>query len=279
MKKIIPPVRMESRVNLISSIISPLDREDGNTFVFNITSSSKDVKGVPFAQSVLNFINTYSRIFDIEVTNLFIDPEFSQDSFNLYMENSESNYSYAQIEFRAKSIISSFAGPIVETSYNYEHEETYDMNSFNENLFHIYLLNCMTGFIHYCNDRFLKNIGNPCLYYPCKYAEIRGVYGYIIESLVKDTREDMLYQMSKLKSEKKIRVYGLRHNGDCTKPSVIEENVVSNRYGWFVTDYKSKNILSDKKKSYKLSKKNYKPMTEEDSNVFDFFSNYDNDEE
>ena len=108
-------------------------------------------------------------------------------------------------------------------------------------------------------------------FYPCKKAKIRGVSGYVVESLAEKSRSDMLYYMTKLMDSEKISVYGLRHDKDFTKPTKIERSVVFNRFGWFITSANSDEILSKKKSFYRLTKKNYEVLSKDDENIFDVF--------
>lgn len=277
MKKMKAVKKDSNKINLITNILTPFVKE--NRFVMNVTSSECLINQVPFSQSIINFFNTYGEVFGIVIESIVIDPEINIDTLNLYVENGTSDISYAQIIFRPYIQESTFSEPLMYTESNFEFEEYYLKNDFTETDFHFYLLTCLTKFADSCKKQFLNHdITNSIRFYPARRAKIRGVSGYVIESLAIETRNDMLYNITKLSLEDKIKVYGLRHGKDVSKPTTIENSVLYSRFGWFITKSASENILSKKKQEYRLTKKNYEELSKIDENIFDFFDEMNKEE-
>ena len=270
MKKLKAVKKDSKNINLITNVLTPFAKE--NRFVMNITSSEEMIDGIPFAQAIINFFNTYAKTFEIVIDSIAIDPKLDIDTLNLYVENGTSDVSYGQVIFHPSSQSSTFCYSILQTESTFEFEDYYEKKSFTENDFNFYLLTCLTNFISTCKQKFENRMNEPGYrFYPCKKAKIRGVSGYVVESLAEKSRSDMLYYMTKLMDSEKISVYGLRHDKDFTKPTTIERSVVFNRFGWFITSANSDEILSKKKSFYRLTKKNYEVLSKDDENIFDVF--------
>lgn len=270
MKKLKAVKKDSKNINLITNILTPFSKE--NRFIMNITSSEEMIDGVPFAQAIINFFNMYGKTYDIVIDSIAIDPKLDIDTLNLYVENGTGDVSYGQVIFHPASEKSTFCYPILQTESTFEFEDYYEKKTFNESDFNFYLMSCMTNFIFTCKQKFENRMNEPSSrFYPCKKAKIRGISGYVVESLPESSRSDMLYYMTKLMDSEKISVYGLRHDKDFTKPTTIERSVVFNRFGWFITSANSDEILSKKKSFYRLTKKNYEVLSKDDENIFDVF--------
>ena len=108
--------------------------------------------------------------------------------------------------------------------------------------------------------------------FPGRKGKVRGVDGYIVEALTGNSRETFLNVLDKKINEGKIKLYYLRHSeNDWSKPITIENIVLFNRFGWFITSANSDEILSKKKSFYRLTKKNYEVLSKDDENIFDVF--------
>lgn len=109
--------------------------------------------------------------------------------------------------------------------------------------------------------------------YKVEKTMIRKVPGYIVEAVTDELLRSRIFsEMEKMLNSGMFKIYGLRHiENDWSKPYTIEDNVLFNRFGWFITT-DEKDILKDKKdRTLVLSKKNMKSMNER-VNFFDIYN-------
>lgn len=110
--------------------------------------------------------------------------------------------------------------------------------------------------------------------FPGRKGKVRGVDGYIVEALTGNSRETFLNVLDKKIDEGKIKLYYLRHSeNDWSKPITIEDIVLFNRFGWFITtDLVNNPLVNSKGKLQDCIKLNRKTWEYTDSKDIDMIS-------